>query len=225
MINLHDLLLKLARISLLFLIIGSYNPLLALQLPPTTAEIEHENLEGSNVTSLPEPTPTYKNEKEPILTTDNKAELPLTTETHQKTSLQQNPNNQDAEMLRARVMLIALILTFTIFLVLDRRKKKLEIQKLELEVADLRRSSCIYIPSHSEITEILDELNTAKKAKGFGGSTPVAELSASMIPLISELLKLENSREAWESYSHLAETELSDATFRFLNSALTLQSK
>ena len=84
------------------------------------------------------------------------------------------------------------------FLLYDRRKKKLEIEKLALEIGKLKHESLIYRPSFAEMKEILEETgHISTRRLGFvGGQDPLEDFGVQLNRFLTHLLAYYGENEA-----------------------------
>ena len=75
-----------------------------------------------------------------------------------------------------------------LFVIYDRRKKRLEIEKLQLEVGKLKQESLIYRPDLKEMGDVLAALKGRHYLLGAGAVTPVDRLLDRLEEFLTRLL-------------------------------------
>jgi hypothetical protein len=100
--------------------------------------------------------------------------------------------------LKSNWTFITAIAGVLVFLLYDLRRKKLEIEKLALEVAKLRQESLIYRPSFKEIKEILEGTGhiSTRKLGFMGPQDPLEDLGVELHRFLTHLLAYYGDHDA-----------------------------
>ncbi|HEX5734731.1 MAG TPA: hypothetical protein VF131_18005 [Blastocatellia bacterium] len=92
--------------------------------------------------------------------------------------------------IKANLPLVAAIAGLLVFIIYDRRKKSLEIKKLELEIKKLKDETLIYRPTFQEIKDILEETEhiATRGSKAFGSEDHLEDFGVALHHFLTHLL-------------------------------------